>query len=118
MFLGSIHPNLGDPTGIPHGHIGPQPTTDLLVGTGHLLLQSRQRQHHASRDGRASTCGGFGEALGERAVNGHDQSRPRKRIRPLADGMRFGDEICHLEARSTSGQPMLEVSSELHRRLS
>jgi hypothetical protein len=43
---------------------------------------------------------------------------PMKSISPLADRMRVGDEVGHLEARSPARQPMLEVSSERHRRLS
>jgi hypothetical protein len=82
------------------------------------MFQQLQRQQDPCRDGWTSTHGEFREALGKRAVHGRDQGRPWKRLGPLAEGMRFGDEGSHLEARPTFGQPMLEVSEELHRRLS
>lgn len=43
MPLGAIHLDLSDPTGIHHGHVGPQPTTDLCIGTGQLMFQELQR---------------------------------------------------------------------------
>jgi hypothetical protein len=116
MRLGAIHPDRCDPTGIQPGQVGPSPAPDRLVGPGQLWLPSRQRPQHARRDGRPSMRAKCGEALGERAGDGRDHGRPRQRLGPWADGMRFRDAVCHLHARSTSGQPMLEVASERHRR--
>jgi hypothetical protein len=31
MLLGAIHLDLSDPTGIHHGHVSPQPATDLFI---------------------------------------------------------------------------------------
>ena len=44
MLLGAIHLDLPDPTGIHHRQVGPQPATDLFVGTGQLMFQEFQRQ--------------------------------------------------------------------------
>jgi hypothetical protein len=118
MVLGSIHWDRWDPTGIPHGEVGPQPATDRCIGAGQRLFQERQRHSHPGRDGRTSPRGGFRNTLGERAVHGCDQGRPRKRSSPLAKGMRRGAEVCHLQARASARQPMLERSSERHGRLS
>jgi hypothetical protein len=118
MRLRAIHLDLPDPTGVHHRQVGPQPATDLFVGTGPLMFQQFQRQQDPCRDRWTSTHGGFGEALGERAVYGCDQRRPRKRISPLAEGVRFRDEVPDLQAWSPSGQPMLKISQDLHRRLS
>ena len=118
MVLGSIHLDRGDPTGIHHGEVGPQPATDLFIGAGQLMLQELQRPSHPGRDGRTSPRGGLRKTLGERAVHGCDQGRPRNGIGPLANGMRLGDEVCHLQARASARQPMLEISSERHGRLS
>jgi hypothetical protein len=46
MHLGAIHLDLSDPTGIHHGHVGPQPTTALFIGTGPLMFQELQRSQH------------------------------------------------------------------------
>jgi hypothetical protein len=116
MRLGAIHPDRCDPTGIQPGQVGPSPAPDRLVGPGQLWLPSRQRPQHARRDGRPSTRAKCGEALGERAGDGRAHGRPRQRLGPWADGMRFRDAVCLLHARSTSSQPMLEVASERHRR--
>ena len=118
MRLDSIHLDLGDPAGIHHGQVGPQPATDLFIGAGQLMFQEFQRQQHPGRNRRTSTGRGFRKTLGERAVNGRHQDRPRKRLGPLANGVRFGDEVCHLQAGPSSRQPMLEVSSKRHRWLS
>jgi hypothetical protein len=74
------------------------------------MFEKFQRQDHPGRDGRTSTRGGFGKPLGERALHGGDQGRPRKGLGPLANGVRFGDEVCHLQTRSAARQPMLEVA--------
>ena len=71
--------------------------------------------HSNANNTRVETGGrpcvlGLRVALGERAVNGRDQGHLRNCLGPLADGMHFGDEVYHLEARSASGQPMLQVS--------
>jgi hypothetical protein len=62
--------------------------------------------------------GGFGEALGERAVNGCDQNQPRKRISPLAEGRRVRDEFRDLQSQPSACQPTLKQSQDQHRRLS
>ena len=103
MCLGAIHLDRSDPTAIHHRQVGSQPATNLCIRAGQLLFQEFQRQPHSRRDGRASPRGGFGEAPGERAVHGRDQGRPRERVGPLAEGMRFGDKVWHLEAHATSG---------------
>lgn len=43
MVLGSIHVHRGDPTGIPHGEVGPHPATDLFICAGQLMCQELQR---------------------------------------------------------------------------
>jgi hypothetical protein len=75
------------------------------------LERSPLRQPSPSALLLRSRRGGFGEVPGARAVNGGDQGRPGKRGGPLAEGMRFEDEVCHLEARSTSGQLGLRMTA-------
>src|SRR6266508_2166297 len=82
------------------------------------MFEPRQRQQHARRDGRSATAGGFGKALGTAAVDGLDEGRPGKRLRPLTDGMRMGHNIGNLEVRTTTGQPRLEMAEETHGQLS
>jgi hypothetical protein len=118
MLLGAIHLDLADPTAIHHRQVGAQSALALCIGASQLMFQEFQRPHHVRRDGRASTRGVCGAALGARVVHGRDQGRSRTRLGPWAEGRRFGDEVCPLEARSPSGQPMLEVSSERPGRLS
>jgi hypothetical protein len=118
MLLGSIPLDRCDPTGRHHGEVGPQPATELFIGAGQRLVQELQRQSHPGRDGRTSPRGGLRKTLGARAVHGCDQGRPRKGLGPWANGMRLGDDVCHLQARASARQPMLEISSERHGRLS
>ncbi len=60
--------------------------------------------------------------LGKRWTNERStaatEGRPRKCLGPLAEGVRFRDEVRDLQAWSTSRQPMLEEAQDLHRRLS
>jgi hypothetical protein len=110
MVLGSIDLDRGDPTGIPHGQVGPHPATELFSGAGQRMFQEFSRQYHPGRDGRPSPRGGLRKTLGERAVYGGDQGCPGKRLGPWANGMRVGDELCHLQARSSARQPRLKVA--------
>jgi hypothetical protein len=118
MRLGAIPLDRGEPTGIPHGQVGSHPATERCSGAGQLLVPAFQRQYHPCRDGRTSTGRGCRKTVGARAVHGRPQERPRQRLGPLAKGVRVGDEVCHLKARSSARQPRLEVASARHRWLS
>jgi hypothetical protein len=118
LLLGSSPLDLGDPPGIHHRQGGPPSVTALCIGAGHLMVQAFPRQSNPCRDGWTSTRAGSGEALGDRARHGRHQGRPRNRLGSWANRMRFGHDVGHLEPCSTARQPMLEVSSERHGRLS
>jgi hypothetical protein len=118
MVRGSIHLDRCEPTGRQHGEVGPQPATDLVIRAGQRMFQEFPRPSHPGRDGRTSPRGGCRQTLGARAVHGCDQGRPRKGIGPLANGRRLGDDVGHLQARASARQPMLEIASERHGRLS
>jgi hypothetical protein len=89
MLLRAIHLDLSDPAGVHHRQVGPQPATDLFVRAGQLMFQQLQRQQDPRRDGWPSTRGGFGEALGERAIKGCDPGPPRETCRPIGGGDAF-----------------------------
>jgi hypothetical protein len=110
ILLGAIHLDLPDPTGRPHRHVGPPPATDRFIGAGPCMFQEFQCQEYSRRDGRTPTRGEYRAPLGEPAANGRDPCRPRQRLGPWAEWMRFRDEVRDLEACATSRQPMLEVS--------
>jgi hypothetical protein len=109
-LLGAIPLDLPAPPGRPHRQVGPPSAPELCVGAGHFRVQPRQGPPDSRRERRPSPCGGFGEALGERAVPGGDQGCPRNRLGPWAHGRRVGDELCHLQARSSARQPRLKVA--------
>lgn len=118
MRLGTIPLDRGKPAGIHHGQVGPHPATELFISAAQLLLQEFQRPSDPGRNSGTSTGRGFREPLGQRAVNGRPQGRPRQRLGPWADRVRLGDEVGHLQTRSSACQPMLEVSAAFHHRLS
>src|SRR6266542_436214 len=97
-------------------HLPSPPLQLLLTQHSSLITWPVCGVHY--RDGRSATAGGFGKALGTAAVDGLDEGRPGKRILPLTDGMRMGQNIGTLEVRTTTGQPRLEMAEETHGQLS
>jgi hypothetical protein len=82
------------------------------------MFQKLPRQQHPRQNWQTAPPRRVGKALGQTAFDGRDQGHPRQQIGPLAEGMRFRDAVRDLEARSMSRQLKLQVSQDLHRRLS
>jgi hypothetical protein len=71
----------------------------------------------ASRRADVHACEVWGSAGQTSRQPRRTRAAPRNHVGPLTNGRRYGDEVGHLEARSPSGQPMLEGASELPGRL-
>jgi hypothetical protein len=118
MVLRGIDLIVLEATGIHDGKVGPQAMADILIGGTQFMLEQLQGAQDAEGNGPSTTGGFFWKPLVETLLDGADQRRPGKGVRPLTDGMHDGDKIRDLQAGSGTTQPMLEITNKAHRRLS
>ena len=118
MSLCRIDLILTEATGIHDGKVGPQPMADILIGGSEFMLQQLQGEQDAARHGPSTTWGLFREPLVKTLLDGTDEHRPGKGVRPLPDGMHDGDKIGDLQVGARTAQPMLELTHQAHRRFS
>jgi hypothetical protein len=95
--LGGIDLILAEATGIHDGKVGPQAMADILVGGTQFMLEQLQGEQDADGHGPSATRGLFREPCVETLLDGTDQSRPGKRIRPLANGMCLRHKVCDVQ---------------------
>ena len=116
--LGRIDLIVSEATGIHDGKVGPQSMTDRLIGGTQFMLQQLQGQQDAEGNGPSATRGFFRKPCGETLLDGADQRRPRKGIRPLPDGVALRHKVSDMQMWVGTTQPMLQIANKAHRRLS
>jgi len=82
------------------------------------MLEQLQGKQDADGHRLSTTRGFFWKPCGETLLNGTDQRRPGKGVRPLAEGTHDGHKISDLQADPGTAQPMLEITHKAHRWLS
>ena len=82
------------------------------------MLEQLQGEQDADGNGPSALWGVFGEPCGETLLDGADQCRPGKGIRPLPDGMGLRHKVGHLQGCAGITQPVLKIANKAHGRLS
>src|SRR6266705_158502 len=118
MGLRGIDLIVSEATGIHDGKVGAQALADILIGGAEFMLEQLQGEQDAEGNGPSTTGGLFRKPLVETLLDGTDQRRPGKGVRPLTDGMHDGYKISDLQVGSGTAQPMLEITYKAHRWLS
>jgi hypothetical protein len=82
------------------------------------MLEQLQGEQDAYRNGLSATRGFFRKPGGETLLNGADQSRPGKGIRPLTNGMGLRHKVDNVQGCARTTQPMLKIADKGHGGLS
>ena len=109
---------VSEATGIHDGKVGPQSMTDRLIGGTQCMLQQLQSEQDAKGNGPSATRGFFRKPCGETLLDGADQRRPGKGIRPLPDGVALRHKVGDVQMWVGTTQPMLQRANKAHRGLS
>jgi len=109
---------VSEATGIHDDTVGPQSMTDRLIGGTQCMLQQLQSEQDAKGNGPSATRGFFRKPCGETLLDGADQRRPGKGIRPLPDGVALRHKVGDVQMWVGTTQPMLQRANKAHRGLS
>ena len=82
------------------------------------MLQQLQGEQDAKGNGPSATRGFFRKPCGEALLDGADQRRPGKGIRPLPDGVALRHKVGDVQMWVGTTQPMLQRANKAHRGLS
>ena len=106
---------VSEATGIHDGKVGPQSMTDRLIGGPQCMLQQLQGEQDAEGNGPSATRGFFRKPCGETLLDGADQRRPGKGIRPLPDGVALRHKVGDVQTWVGTTQPMLQIANKAPR---